>query len=193
MSKAPSGDARGLRASVARATDIEHLHVAFVPGVGYTSRPSGPPTGATVATDKPEAPPVDVDDVETDDHDLDADDIDPDDLDPDDLDVDDIDAADVDGDDLDADVIEDDVEVADDFEEDEPAPAEDEVEIVPLATFDDTDEDDDELLVVADDEGDDEDEQDAVKEGEFVCRSCFLVKGPSQLADAKNLLCRDCA
>ena len=27
---------------------------------------------------------------------------------------------------------------------------------------------------------------------EFVCRSCFLVKHPSQLADKKNLLCRDC-
>jgi hypothetical protein len=28
--------------------------------------------------------------------------------------------------------------------------------------------------------------------GEFVCRSCFLVKHPSQLADKKRLLCRDC-
>jgi Domain of unknown function (DUF4193) len=28
--------------------------------------------------------------------------------------------------------------------------------------------------------------------GEFVCRSCFLVKHPSQLADAKNMYCRDC-
>jgi len=27
---------------------------------------------------------------------------------------------------------------------------------------------------------------------EFVCRSCFLVKHPSQLADKKNVLCRDC-
>jgi hypothetical protein len=27
---------------------------------------------------------------------------------------------------------------------------------------------------------------------EFVCRSCFLVKHPSQLADRKNMLCRDC-
>ncbi len=27
---------------------------------------------------------------------------------------------------------------------------------------------------------------------EFVCRSCFLVKHPSQLADAKRILCRDC-
>jgi hypothetical protein len=27
---------------------------------------------------------------------------------------------------------------------------------------------------------------------EFVCRSCFLVKHPSQLADKKQMLCRDC-
>ncbi len=28
--------------------------------------------------------------------------------------------------------------------------------------------------------------------GEFVCRSCFLVKHPSQLADAELILCADC-
>ena len=28
--------------------------------------------------------------------------------------------------------------------------------------------------------------------GEFVCQSCFLVKHPSQLADAKRQLCSDC-
>src|ERR1700693_3977156 len=28
--------------------------------------------------------------------------------------------------------------------------------------------------------------------GDFVCRSCFLVKHPSQLADKKKMLCRDC-
>ncbi len=27
---------------------------------------------------------------------------------------------------------------------------------------------------------------------EFVCRSCFLVKHPTQLADKKKMLCRDC-
>jgi len=27
---------------------------------------------------------------------------------------------------------------------------------------------------------------------EFVCRACFLVKHPSQLADKKRMLCRDC-
>lgn len=29
--------------------------------------------------------------------------------------------------------------------------------------------------------------------GEFTCMSCFLVKHPSQLADSKKMLCRDCA
>jgi hypothetical protein len=28
--------------------------------------------------------------------------------------------------------------------------------------------------------------------GEFVCRSCFLVKHPSQLADTERILCADC-
>lgn len=28
--------------------------------------------------------------------------------------------------------------------------------------------------------------------GEFVCQSCFLVKSPAQLADAKRQLCVDC-
>ena len=28
--------------------------------------------------------------------------------------------------------------------------------------------------------------------GEFTCRSCFLVKHPNQLADAKAMLCKDC-
>lgn len=28
--------------------------------------------------------------------------------------------------------------------------------------------------------------------GEFTCRSCFLVKHPSQLADPDRMLCRDC-
>ena len=59
-------------------------------------------------------------------------------------------------------------------------------------------------LVVVDDEDDDEDEVPEVDErgestkvrpkspGEFVCQSCFLVKHPSQLADAKRQYCRDC-
>lgn len=32
-----------------------------------------------------------------------------------------------------------------------------------------------------------------IGEGEFTCRSCFLVKRRAQLADAKKLICLDCA
>ena len=36
-------------------------------------------------------------------------------------------------------------------------------------------------------------EAQAVRGDEFVCRSCFLVKRASQLADRKKILCVDCA
>ena len=62
-----------------------------------------------------------------------------------------------------------------------------------------------ERLVVVDDEPDDDEEgtdvDDRTETGErvlpkqpdeFVCRSCFLVKHPSQLADNTMMLCRDC-
>jgi hypothetical protein len=64
-----------------------------------------------------------------------------------------------------------------------------------------------ERLVVADDDEEDEEEEEAPdseergegslrvlpkQPGEFVCRSCFLVKSQTQLADKKRLLCRDC-
>ena len=32
-----------------------------------------------------------------------------------------------------------------------------------------------------------------VQHNEFVCKSCFLVKHRSQLADRRRTLCRDCA
>ena len=31
------------------------------------------------------------------------------------------------------------------------------------------------------------------QEDEFTCMSCFLVHHRSQLADAKKMICRDCA
>ena len=64
-----------------------------------------------------------------------------------------------------------------------------------------------EKLVVADEEDEEEDEDEAPdpeeraesatkvvpkRPDEFVCQSCFLVKHPSQLADGKRMLCRDC-
>jgi hypothetical protein len=61
-----------------------------------------------------------------------------------------------------------------------------------------------ERLVVVEDEEEEEDEAPDPEDkgestkvrprapGEFVCQSCFLVKHPSQLADDKRMLCRDC-
>ena len=60
-----------------------------------------------------------------------------------------------------------------------------------------------ERLVVEDEPEDDEatDQEDRTEGNErvlpkqpdeFVCRSCFLVKHPSQLADKAHMLCRDC-
>ncbi|MGC8463580.1 MAG: DUF4193 family protein [Acidimicrobiales bacterium] len=100
----------------------------------------------------------------------------------------------------------------DDEDEDEPAP------VAAKADEDDDeeeDEDEDEVeasldvilkeRLVVEEVEDDEDELTEVDErsdgvervlpkqpGEFVCRSCFLVKHPSQLADATRMLCRDC-
>lgn len=77
-------------------------------------------------------------------------------------------------------------------DEDEPEGAA--VDITEVA-LDDVEEDEDEdeievdVLVVDDD---DEDEVDGLREGEFICSSCYLAKGPSQLADAKRLICVDC-
>ncbi len=52
-------------------------------------------------------------------------------------------------------------------------------------------EEDEIAVVVAEAEEDDEDE-DALREGEFVCRSCFMAKRESALADPDAMLCRDC-
>ena len=52
--------------------------------------------------------------------------------------------------------------------------------------------DDEEEEVEVDDRGDPVDRIQPKRPGEFVCQSCFLVKHPSQLADAKRQLCTDC-
>lgn len=65
----------------------------------------------------------------------------------------------------------------------------DEVTILP--TFD---EDEDELVrAVVDDDDDSDLDADGLREGEFVCRSCYMAKRESALADPKRMLCRDCA
>ena len=52
--------------------------------------------------------------------------------------------------------------------------------------------DDEEEEVEVDDRGDPVDRIQPKRPGEFVCQSCFLVKHPSQMADAKRQLCADC-
>lgn len=103
------------------------------------------------------------------------------DLDVDDVDVDDVDVEDADDAEPDADVFDD--------EEVEPDVAEDEAEL-PIAGFD---EDAEDAPVILADDDDDDDELDSIGDGEFVCRSCFMAKRESALADAKRILCRDCA
>ena len=118
--------------------------------------------------------------------------------------------------DLADDDVEDDVALVDDDEDAdaEAAPA------VEAASDDDDEEDEEEgddveasldvilkeRLVQVDEDEEDEDEPNdpedrAAPEGakvlpkqpkEFVCQSCFLVKHPSQMADSKRQLCRDC-
>lgn len=48
---------------------------------------------------------------------------------------------------------------------------------------------DDPIEVAAED---DEDPDDTIREGEFVCSSCHMAKRSSALADADEMLCRDC-
>ncbi len=63
--------------------------------------------------------------------------------------------------------------------------------VAPDAAFDD---DDDALAaaVVGDEDNDEDDEIEGLRDGEFVCRSCHLAMRDTQLADAKNMICRDC-
>ncbi|MEX1164581.1 MAG: hypothetical protein WEB03_13490, partial [Nitriliruptor sp.] len=68
--------------------------------------------------------------------------------------------------------------------------------VVPAVPADAAFDDEDEAAVSAvtlDDDDDDEDGIEGLRDGEFVCRSCYMAKRESQLADADRLLCRDCA
>lgn len=59
----------------------------------------------------------------------------------------------------------------------------------PDASFDD---DDDRIVAAV--TGEEEDaEVEGLRDGEFVCRSCYMAKRDTQLADPEQLLCRDCA
>jgi hypothetical protein len=140
---------------------------------------------------------------------------------PDDIDEADLEALtedDLDEDALDEDALDDEVLEDEDVEDEDevvagPVPVREEEE-------EDEDEDDEadaddveasldvilkERMVVVDDEDEDDEETPDSEDrsdsplkvlpkqpGEFVCQSCFLVKHPSQLADKKAMLCRDC-
>lgn len=65
--------------------------------------------------------------------------------------------------------------------------------VIPAEAAFDDDEDDTVVAVVADDDEDGDDEIEGVRDGEFVCRGCYMAKRDTQLADADRLLCRDCA
>jgi hypothetical protein len=61
-----------------------------------------------------------------------------------------------------------------------------------IAAQPDDDEDEEDGTPEPDERGDGAGRIQPRRPGEFVCQSCFLVKHPSQLADADNQLCADC-
>lgn len=119
----------------------------------------------------------------------------PTDFDPDDAALDDELDPELDDEDLDEDL---DGEVAEDLDPElvEDAPVEDlelddDVQTSVLPTFD---EDEEELVrAVVEDDDDSDLDAEGLREGEFVCRSCYMAKRESALADPKRMLCRDCA
>lgn len=90
-----------------------------------------------------------------------------------------------DGDDVTGDI---DQLAADDDSDDEQNEAPAVAVVPPDAEFDD-----DAPVAPVDDEDDDDEEIEGLRDGEFVCRGCFMAKRETQLADADALLCRDCA
>jgi hypothetical protein len=85
-------------------------------------------------------------------------------------------------------------EYEDEDEDDDPTPV-----IPPEVALEDPDDaglDDDEEavgpIVVDDENAEDDGNEEVLREGEFICASCHLVKGPTQLAAARRGLCVDC-
>ena len=69
--------------------------------------------------------------------------------------------------------------------------SEGEAVVPPDASFDDGD--DEGIVAAVTGEDDDDQEIEGLRDGEFVCRSCYMAKRDTQLADSERLLCRDCA
>jgi hypothetical protein len=97
-------------------------------------------------------------------------------------------------------------ELLDDDDKDDKGDEDDDDDDEEVADLDeDEEEDEEESLEVllgpdaADDEVRGDDTRDGLRapatigEGEFTCRSCFLVKRRAQLADEEALICLDCA
>lgn len=74
-------------------------------------------------------------------------------------------------------------------EEAEQPDDEEEADEIAIADVDDLDDEDALVRVVEDD---DIAVDEGLREGEFICSSCYLAKGPSQLADAERQICVDC-
>ena len=65
--------------------------------------------------------------------------------------------------------------------------------VPPDAAFDDEDDARVVAAVTGEDDDDEDDGIEGLRDGEFVCRSCYMAKRESQLADADRMFCRDCA
>jgi hypothetical protein len=91
---------------------------------------------------------------------------------------------------VDDDVVVDDVDDEEDGEEEDEDGEDEEESLEVLLGRDDDDED---ILRAVDSAGDRTKARVAIDEGEFTCRSCFLVKRKAQMADPKRLICLDCA
>jgi hypothetical protein len=67
--------------------------------------------------------------------------------------------------------------------------------VVPAVPAEAAFDDEEEARVVAAVVNEDDDEAgiDGLRDEEFVCRSCYMAKRDSQLADPERMLCRDCA
>jgi hypothetical protein len=89
-------------------------------------------------------------------------------------------------------LLEDDDEVLVDVDEEEEDEAVPPVKANRIAAAEEEEDDEEEEAPEPEERGDGTGRIQPKRPGEFVCQSCFLVKHPSQLADAKRKLCADC-
>ncbi len=71
--------------------------------------------------------------------------------------------------------------------------AESDINLSAVETIPEEDGEEEDVLVrVVAEEDEELEDVDGLREGEFICGSCYLVKGPTQLADATRMICVDC-